>query len=155
MIRAPRYAVAALLVASAGVTARTAQNRGRDSSWTAPAQQAARPNPLAGRPETAAGGAKVFHSRCAGCHGADGRGTAKGPDLMDPLVQAQTDGALFWKMSGGNSRAGMPAFSFLPAPQRWQLVLHLRERAAVTSGRARGTSEARPARTAALRRGCG
>jgi len=128
--RTVRYALTALLVASAGGTAHTAQNRERDSSWTAPPEAAARPNPLAGRPETARGGAKVFHSRCAGCHGADGRGTAKGPDLMDPLVQAQADGALFWKVSGGNSRAGMPAFSFLPEPQRWQLVLHLRERAA-------------------------
>ena len=134
MIRAARYAIAALLVASAGVTARTAQNGERDSSWTAPPRPAARPNPLAGRPETAAGGAKLFHSRCAGCHGADGRGTAKGPDLMDPLVQAQTDGALFWKMSGGNTRSGMPAFSSLPELQRWQLVLHLRERAAAAVG---------------------
>ena len=129
MIRAARYAIAALLVASAGVTARTAQNGERDSSWAAPPGAAARPNPLAGRPETAAGGAKLFRSRCAGCHGADGRGTTKGPDLVDPLVQAQTDGALFWKMSGGNSRGGMPAFSFLPETQRWQLVLHLRQRA--------------------------
>jgi ribosomal protein S6E (S10) len=41
-------------------------------------------------------------------------------------VQQQSDGALFWKISGGNSRQGMPAFSFLPEPQRWQLVLHIR-----------------------------
>ena len=38
----------------------------------------------------------------------------------------KADGALFWKISTGNSRSGMRAFSFLPAAQRWQLVLFLR-----------------------------
>jgi hypothetical protein len=41
-------------------------------------------------------------------------------------VQAQTDGQLYWKINTGNTRAGMPAFSFLPELQRWQLVLQLR-----------------------------
>jgi hypothetical protein len=45
---------------------------------------------------------------------------------MQPDVQAQSDGALFWKISSGNTHSGMPAFSFLPEPQRWQLVLRLR-----------------------------
>jgi len=102
------------------------QVRERDPRWTAPSQDGSRSNPLAGRPETAAGGAKVFQQRCASCHGGDGRGTSKAPNLGQPDVQAQTDGALFWKISGGNAHTGMPAFSFLPEPQRWQLVLHLR-----------------------------
>lgn len=130
MIRWARHTLVALLIASAGVVALTAQIRERDPEWTAPPEAAARTNPLAGRPETAAGGAKLFQGRCASCHGAEGRGTSKGRDLMDPAVQALTDGALFWKLSSGNTRAGMPAFSFLPEPQRWQLVLHLRDRAA-------------------------
>jgi len=33
---------------------------------------------------------------------------------------------LFWKISTGNTRGGMPSFSFLPDTQRWQLVMHLR-----------------------------
>jgi ribosomal protein S6E (S10) len=56
-------------------------------------------------------------------------------------VQAQTDGALFWKISGGNSHQGMPAFSFLPDPQRWQLVLHLR---AIATPAARSSRRAIP-----------
>ena len=60
------------------------------------------------------------------CHGDTGRGTADAPDLGADDVQKQTDGALFWKISSGNTHAGMPSFSFLPAGQRWQLVLHLR-----------------------------
>ena len=48
-------------------------------------------------------------------------------------VQAQTDGALFWKIASGNTRRGMPTFSYLPEPQRWQLVLALRGLQAVKS----------------------
>jgi mono/diheme cytochrome c family protein len=97
-----------------------------DAGWAAPARAAAIPNPLANRPDVAAGGRKVFAERCSTCHGADGRGTPKAPDLAGAGVQAQSDGALFWKISSGNTRRGMPSFSFLPPPQRWQLVLSLR-----------------------------
>ena len=94
----------------------------------APPNASEKQNPLANRPDAAAGGAKLFQERCATCHGADARGTEDAPDLSQADVQAQTDGALFWKISTGNSRSGMPAFSFLPELQRWQLVLHLRQR---------------------------
>jgi hypothetical protein len=54
------------------------------------------------------------------------QGTSRAPSLLSRRVQAETDGALFWKISSGDTRAGMPSFSYLPAPERWQLVLHLR-----------------------------
>jgi mono/diheme cytochrome c family protein len=111
-----------LFVAAAG----SAQVRERDPGWMAPGDAGARVNPLAGRPNAAAGGRKLFEQRCATCHGVDGRGTVKGPDLSQPDVQAQPDGALFWKITSGNSRRGMPTFSFLPEAQRWQLVLWVR-----------------------------
>jgi mono/diheme cytochrome c family protein len=103
-----------------------AQKRGRDPLWTVPANATLRTNPLANRPDAAAGGRKLFDQRCATCHGDDARGTEKGPDLTATEVQAQSDGALFWKITQGNTRGGMPTFSFLPEVQRWQLVLHLR-----------------------------
>jgi mono/diheme cytochrome c family protein len=99
-----------------------------DSGWTAPTAAAARINPLAGRDRLAAGGKKLFGQRCVDCHGEDARGSDTAPDLMSPEVQAQTDGALFWKISTGNSRSGMPSFSNIPEAQRWQLVLFLRSR---------------------------
>ena len=109
--------------------------RDRDLSWLAPAKEASKVNPLSNRTDAAAGGGKLFQQRCSTCHGEDGRGTTKAPDLTQPDVQAQSDGALFWRISGGNSREGMPAFSFLPAPQRWQLVLRLREIATIRRAR--------------------
>ena len=103
------------------------QVRGHDANWVAPAVAASKSNPFAGRRDVVAGGRKIFQQRCATCHGEDGRGSCEGPDLARMDVQAQSDGELFWKISGGNSREGMPTFSFLPEPQRWQLVLQVRE----------------------------
>jgi mono/diheme cytochrome c family protein len=99
----------------------------RDAEWIAPADAATRINPLADRPALAAGGRKIFNQRCAECHREDHRGSDRAPDLTAPDVQAQSDGALFWKISSGNTRSGMPSFSSLPEQQRWQLVLALRE----------------------------
>ena len=119
-------AVAAALAMNVVSAAPQIRRAERDPRWTAPASAASLSNPLSNRPDAAAGGAKLFHSRCATCHGGDGRGTSDAPALDDSNVQAQADGELFWKISSGNTRTGMPGFSFLPDPQRWQLVLHLR-----------------------------
>lgn len=100
----------------------------QDSKWHAPADAASRANPLADRPETAAGGQKLFRRNCVECHGADGSGLAKkhAADLQLSSVQQQSDGVLFWKITNGNPDRGMPSFSKLPELQRWQLVLYLR-----------------------------
>lgn len=102
------------------------QARDHDPTWVAPSRAAGRANPLVGRGDVIAGGRKLFQQRCASCHGDDGMGTSKAPNLADRQVQVQSDGALHWKISHGNARTNMPSFSFLPESQRWQLVLHLR-----------------------------
>jgi mono/diheme cytochrome c family protein len=94
--------------------------------WRAPASSDARVNPLAARPDTTSGGARLFQQRCTVCHGSDATGTRRGPNLTTGPVQRQSDGALFWKITSGNTRTGMPTFSFLPELQRWQLVNYLR-----------------------------
>ncbi len=47
-------------------------------------------------------------------------------DLQLPVVQEQSDGTLFWKITNGNTGRGMPSFSKLPELQRWQIVLYIR-----------------------------
>jgi mono/diheme cytochrome c family protein len=106
--------------------ANAAQVREHDSRWSAPESAWVRANPIANRTDTVAGGAKLFDQRCANCHGPDAQGGTRAPDLTQPFVQAQNDGALFWKITSGNTRTGMPSFSFLPELERWQLVQHLR-----------------------------
>lgn len=97
-----------------------------DSNWQPPSDAVERPNPLAGRPKLVAGGRKLFVRHCAECHGEDGRGLKNAADLQLPVVQDQTDGALFWKITNGNRSRGMPMWSQLPELQRWQLILFLR-----------------------------
>lgn len=98
-----------------------------DPSWQAPDEATAKPNPLATKPEAAAGGQKLFRRHCAECHGETGQGLKKAADFRLPVVQRQSDGALFWKITNGNPGRGMPSFSRLPELQRWQLVLYLRQ----------------------------
>jgi mono/diheme cytochrome c family protein len=119
----PQAAAVVLLLTT---VAYALQVREYDPSWVAPAKAASKPNPLTGRSDAEPGGRKIFQQRCASCHADDGRGTSKGPDLTQADIQSESDGALFWKMTSGNTRAGMPTFSFLSEAQRWQLVLHLR-----------------------------
>ena len=97
-----------------------------DQSWQAPREAAARNNPLPATPEIVGGGRKLFLRHCSECHGDDGQGRKHAADLLLPVVQEQSDGALFWKISNGNPRRGMPSWGRLPEPQRWQLVLYLR-----------------------------
>jgi len=123
-------AVLAFCIAFLAMPGALAQNAAYqpDPSWRAPADAVSRVNPLASRSEAAAGGRKLFVRNCEECHGRAGRGIEKkhSADLQLPIVQNETDGALFWKITNGNIPRGMPSFSRLPELQRWQLVLYIR-----------------------------
>jgi len=91
----------------------------------APAKAAARLNPMEHDPDAIAAGAKLYGLHCAECHGQTGlggQGSKKGPSLRADEVQQSSPGTLFWVLSNGVVRRGMPVWSKLPEPQRWQLV---------------------------------
>jgi cytochrome c5 len=48
-----------------------------DPDWRVPQAAVAKPNPLASKPEAAAGGKKPFLRNCTECHGQDGSGLMK------------------------------------------------------------------------------
>jgi mono/diheme cytochrome c family protein len=125
-MRLPVLVIMTVWVTAALSSAQVRKTVEPDRHWVAPAREDARTNPLANQPDAAQGGARAFHQRCSHCHGEDARGTSLAPDLTGHRVQSQNDGALFWKITSGDTRRGMPGFSFLPELQRWQLVLHLR-----------------------------
>jgi mono/diheme cytochrome c family protein len=93
----------------------------------APSDAAAKPNPESEKAEARTTGRKMFIRTCARCHEEDGSGRSQGAaNLRCPQVQSQTDGALFWKISNGNTKAGMPPFDSLPEDRRWDIVTFLR-----------------------------
>jgi len=120
-----RWAFIIILFAEALLTAQNV-NYQQDSKWRAPDEAAAKPNPLAEKPELAAGGKKLFKRNCMECHGDSGQGLKKAADLQLTVVQEQSDGTLYWKITNGNPDRGMPSFSNIPELQRWQIVMHLR-----------------------------
>jgi mono/diheme cytochrome c family protein len=91
-----------------------------------PKKAAARRNPLEGDPDAVAAGANLFDQHCAECHGEMAEGGKKGPSLRADPVQQATPGTLFWILTNGVVRRGMPVWSKLPEPQRWQLVAYLK-----------------------------
>lgn len=92
----------------------------------APQKAVARRNPLASDPDAVAAGANLFDQHCAECHGDLAEGGHKGPSLRAQPVQQATAGILFWILTNGVVRRGMPVWSKLPEPQRWQLVSYLK-----------------------------
>jgi cytochrome c oxidase cbb3-type subunit 2 len=102
----------------------------RDRHWPsalteAPAVLASRPNPYAGRTLAVEAGAKLFRQHCAECHSVNGEGSVDAPSLRSAHVQAAPPGALFWFLTNGDLRHGMPSWSRLPEERRWQLVTYL------------------------------
>jgi mono/diheme cytochrome c family protein len=93
---------------------------------TAPEKARKRVNPLENDPEAIAAGRLLFEDHCAECHGDKAEGGKKGPNLRAPEVQNATPGTLFWLLTNGVVRKGMPVWSKLPEPQRWQLVRYLK-----------------------------
>lgn len=125
-----RFASAALMLVSA-VLAAQSDSPGKDSALyaelaKAPTKAIARHNPLESDPDAIAAGGKLFAQHCAGCHGETANGGKKAPSLRAGEVQQATPGALFWLLTNGVVRRGMPVWSKLPEPQRWQLVAYIK-----------------------------
>ncbi len=87
-----------------------------------PQKERALPNPLAGDPDALAAGQKLFVQNCAPCHGVYAQGTRRAPSLRAPEVQNATPGTLFWIVTNGVPRRGMPVWSKLPDLERWQII---------------------------------
>jgi mono/diheme cytochrome c family protein len=92
----------------------------------APRKAVARRNPLDTDSDAVAAGANLFDQHCAECHGEMAEGGRKAPSLLADPVQQATPGTLFWILTNGVVRRGMPVWSKLPEPQRWQIVSYLK-----------------------------
>lgn len=105
-----------------------------EEPWDAPERWREKQNPIPAEKEVITAGKRLYQRECLSCHGNFGRGdgpAAKGldrlpGDLADPqLMEAQTDGELFWKITEG--RKPMPSFKkALSEEERWRIVHYLR-----------------------------
>ena len=91
-----------------------------------PKKAVARRNPMENDPDAAVAGGKLFEMHCADCHGDMAEGGRKAPSLLAEPVQQATPGTLFWILTNGVVRHGMPVWSKLPEPERWQIVSYLK-----------------------------
>ncbi len=91
----------------------------------APAAANSWKNPYTGQADAVLAGKKLFNQHCATCHGVDGRGRDKAPDLYSPVIRSASPGVLFWFLRNGNLKEGMPSWSKLPDQQLWQIVTYL------------------------------
>jgi mono/diheme cytochrome c family protein len=117
----------AFVVATASLTTLLFAGAHRHGSWMAkvPEKSRGRNNPFAGNAEAAKAGEKLFGQHCAQCHGANAEGK-KGPSLRSHHIEHTTAGELEWLLTNGSLKDGMPSWSRLPEPQRWQLVTYLK-----------------------------
>jgi PQQ-dependent dehydrogenase (methanol/ethanol family) len=70
---------------------------------------------------------QMFQEHCASCHGADARGTAKGPGLaMNSRVAEQSAEEISAFLEHGNVANGMPSFGDLSSHDRMALAHYLR-----------------------------
>ncbi len=104
-------------------------------SFIIPRDVAALANPVPATPDTIADARRIFTTRCALCHGNDGKGqTAIGShtypraaDLTAPLVQDRSDGELYWIVANGSPHTGMPGWKgTLSDDELWRAVTYMR-----------------------------
>jgi mono/diheme cytochrome c family protein len=106
--------------------------------WQAPAEAANLVNPVKSKPDAAKLGREFYMQKCVDCHGKAGQGNGwmsasvgrngkKLPptNLASQMVQANTDGELFWKITNGRSPMPVHRVRF-DDEQRWYIVTFLR-----------------------------
>jgi cytochrome c oxidase cbb3-type subunit III len=72
-------------------------------------------------------GEKIFASSCSGCHGLDGHGGERAPNIASSAkVQRMSDEQIFQVITEGIAGTGMPAFHSLSEADRRAVIKHLR-----------------------------
>lgn len=101
--------------------------------WDAPADADNIINPTKNDANTIKSGKGYFDSLCVVCHGSKGKGdgiaaaglTPKPANLTTATFQAQSDGAIFWKIEQGQTP--MPGYkNSISDDIRWEIINYIR-----------------------------
>lgn len=103
--------------------------------WLAPdaAKSINNPVSLNDKSLSAKKGKRIFKTRCMICHGATGVGNGAGGKALNPrpqnltlpMVQKQSDGELFWKVTNGRN-AMIKWGPILSESERWDVINYVR-----------------------------
>lgn len=131
---------AALVIKGRGFRASTPPTALESSLATAvrdfaiPHAEHTKTNPVANDSVALQQGREAFLTRCASCHGVDGRGLTpiganqypRVPDLHSQRTQNLTDGDIHYIIENGVQFTGMPAMHSEPSSESWKLVSYIR-----------------------------
>lgn len=111
----------------------TGEKMQQRAPWVAPKSVDTIKNPLKGNTQSIAAGKKIYAMYCVVCHGDKGKGNGIAASGLNPRpadhtsakFQAQSDGAIYWKLTTGNPPMASYAKT-LTTEQRWQVVNYMR-----------------------------
>jgi mono/diheme cytochrome c family protein len=101
----------------------------------APASAKKLKNPLTATEENIEAGHVLFNRNCASCHGEDAKAKTdiaaamkvKPTDLTGHEMHGITDGEIYWVITNGIKKSGMPALNAKTKPnERWQMALYVK-----------------------------
>jgi len=137
LIRQQTWLPALTIVATFVLGTALAVAAGKKEEWKAPADAAAKKNPVEADEDSIAAGKESYEGSCTDCHGATGQNDGKKvaemkPEekdrmtpLTDPSVAKQSDGELYWKISEG--KKPMPAGKkLMEEDEMWSVVNYIR-----------------------------
>lgn len=105
----------------------------QSKTWMVPKEASSRSNPLSGDQASINSGKALYQTYCTPCHGNQGKGNGiaavslkpKPADHTSDMIQSESDGSLFYKISEG--RTPMPSYkAAFTESQRWALVNYIR-----------------------------
>jgi len=123
LIVAPPSKIMRRLTSFAAVASFAAFALHADSPQDAQKSPAKRPLPTA----SSSGGQQIFDSSCASCHGLDGRGGERAPDIATrPEIARLSDQDLLKVLRSGIPEKGMPSFAGLGSAKLSALLSYVR-----------------------------
>jgi mono/diheme cytochrome c family protein len=109
--------------------------KAQSTPWPVPKSGQDLKNPDAHDASSIKNGKTLYISYCTPCHGNKGKGDGPASASLNPkpadhtsaAVQAESDGALFYKISEGHGHTAMPPFkAVLSIDQRWAVINYIR-----------------------------
>ena len=110
-------------------------SQAQSNSWPVPNDAANVKNPEASDAASIKNGKTLYQTYCAPCHGSKGKGDGPASASLNPkpadhtsaMVQAESDGTLYYKISEGHAHTAMPPFKAVLHPdQRWAIINYMR-----------------------------